>query len=194
LKILCASDPATGASRWYYLEYREPVGYDSPLASNANVRDGVLLRSAADSVADSSFALDLTPGSNTGSYYDWSDPALTANTSYTDAAAGLTLTTLWTAPSGATVDVRFAAPDCARAPPALTLTPADGQWAAPGTRVEYSLRIDNRDSAACAAASFVLAATVPPGWPAAELTAGLSLAPGASATLPLGVTSALDAA
>jgi hypothetical protein len=194
LKVPRAPDPATGAARWYYLEYRESVGYDSPLASNANVVNGVLLRSAADSVSDSSYALDLTPGSNTSSYYDWSDPALTANTSYSDAAAGLTLTTLWTAASGASVEVRFAAPDCVRAAPALTLTPADGQWAAPGTRVEYSLRIDNRDSAACAAASFALAATVPAGWPAAELAASLSLAPGASATVPLRVTSAADAA
>lgn len=194
LKVPRAPDPATGAARWYYLEYREPVGYDSPLASNANVANGVLLRSAADSVRDSSYALDLTPGSNTSSYYDWSDPALVGGASYTDAAAGLSLTTLWTAASGASVEVRFAAPDCVRAAPALTLTPADGQWAAPGTRVEYSLRVDNRDSTACAAASFALTATVPAGWPAAELAASLSLAPGASATLPLRVTSALDAA
>lgn len=194
LKVPRAPDPGTGAARWYYLEYREPVGYDSPLASNANVANGVLLRSAADSVRDSSYALDLTPGSNTSSYYDWSDPALVGGASYTDAAAGLSLTTLWTAASGASVEVRFAAPDCVRAAPALTLTPADGQWAAPGTRVEYSLRVDNRDSTACAAASFALAATVPAGWPAAELAASLSLAPGASATLPLRVTSALDAA
>ena len=194
LKVPRAPDPATGAARWYYLEYREPVGYDSPLASNANVANGVLLRSAADSVRDSSYALDLTPGSNTSSYYDWSDPALVGGASYTDAAAGLSLTTLWTAASGASVEVRFAAPDCVRAAPVLTLTPADGQWAAPGTRVEYSLRVDNRDSTACAAASFALTATVPAGWPAAELAASLSLAPGASATLPLRVTSALDAA
>jgi len=194
LRIPRASDPATGAPRWYYLEYREPVGYDSPLADNANLTDGVLLRSAADSLSDSSFALDLTPASDPSSYYDWSDPALVSGASYTDAAAGLSLTTLWTADSGATLDIRFSAPECVRAAPALTLTPAEGQWAAAGSQVEFSVEIRSQDSATCTAAGFSLRAQVPAGWPAAELAAGLNLAPGAAAILPLRVTSAADAA
>ncbi|MFZ5655345.1 MAG: Ig-like domain-containing protein [Pseudomonadota bacterium] len=193
LKIPRAADPATGAPRWYYLEYREPVGYDSPLAGNANLRDGVLLRSAADSVGDSSFVLDLTPGSSTSSYYDWSDPALVSGASYMDAAAGLGITTLWTAASGATVEVQLAAADCVRAAPSLRLTPAEGQWAAAGSRVEFSLEIQNLDSAACSAADFALSAAAPAGWPAPELAPGLRLAPGTTATLPLGITSAADA-
>lgn len=194
LKIPRAADPATGAARWYYLEYREPVGYDSPLANNANLRNGVLVRSAADSVRDSSFALDFTPGSTTSSYYDWSDPALVSGASHADPAAGLDFTTLWTAASGATVDVRFAAPECVRAAPGLRLTPAEGQWAAPGTRVEYALELASRDSATCAAADFALSAAAPAGWPVPELAATVRLAPGATATLALRVTSAADAA
>jgi hypothetical protein len=196
LKVPRGADPATGAPRWYYLEFREPVGYDSPIASNANVSNGVLFRSAADSDGDSSFALDMTPSSYTGtsSYIDWDDPALVAGASYTDAAAGVSFTTVAAAgSSGAAVDIGFAAPACVRAAPALTLAPADGQWAAPGTAVQYSLQIDSRDSASCANASFALNAVAPLGWPAAVLPGTLSLAPGSSATVALQVTSPASA-
>lgn len=196
LKVPRGADPATGVPRWYYLEFREPVGYDSPIASNANVSNGVLFRSAADSDGNSSFALDMTPSSYTGtsSYLDWGDPALVVGAGYTDAAAGVSFTTVAAASSsGAAVDIGFVAPACVRAAPVLTLTPADGQWAAPGTVVQYSLQIDSRDSAACAAASLALQAAAPPGWPAAVLPGTLNLAPGASANLTLQVTSAASA-
>lgn len=189
LKVLRDIDPASGATRWYYLEFREPVGYDSPLASKANVLDGVLFRSAADHDPDSSFALDLTPASQTSSYYDWDDPALIPSASYVDDAAGLRFDTLLTTDAGALIDISFATPVCVRAAPVLTLTPAEGQWATPGTAVDYGLSISNHDSASCPPATLALDAQIPAGWPAPTLPASLTLAPGATGTATLTVTS-----
>jgi len=187
-------DPASGATRWYYLEFREPVGYDSPLASKANVIDGVLFRSAVDSDPDSSFALDLTPASQTNNYADGDDPALIPGASYVDDAAGLRFDTLLTTDAGALIDISFATPDCVRAAPVLTLTPAEGQWATPGTAVDYGLSISNHDSASCPSATLALDAQIPAGWPAPTLAASLTLAPGATGTATLTVTSPLAAA
>lgn len=194
LKVPRDIDPASGATRWYYLEFREPVGYDSPLARKANVIDGVLFRSAVDSDPDSSFALDLTPASQTNGYYDWDDPALVPGASYLDTATGLRFDTLSTSSAGALIDISFATPACVRAAPALSLTPAEGQWATPGTAVDYSLSISNRDSASCPPATLALHAEIPAGWPAPALAASLSLAPGATGTAALRVTSPLAAA
>jgi hypothetical protein len=194
LKIARGADPASGAARWYYLEYREPVGFDSPLASNTNLRDGVLFHSAVDSDRNSSFALDLTPASQTNSFYDWDDPALIRGASYLDSSAGLRFETRWAADTGASIDISFGTPICVRAAPVLTLTPADGQWAAPGTAVGYSLNLSNNDSASCPPATFNLYASAPADWPAPQLAASLSLAPGATGAAPLTVTSPSTAA
>lgn len=154
----------------------------------------MLFRSAADRDPDSSFALDLTPASQTSGYGDWDDPALIPGASYVDDAAGLRFDTLLTTDAGALIDISFATPVCVRAAPVLTLTPAEGQWATPGTAVDYGLSISNRDSAPCPPATLALYAEIPAGWPAPALAASLTLEPGATGIAALTVTSPLGAA
>ena len=43
LKILKSTDPSTGLRTWYYVERRRGVGFDSSIASNANVLNGVVV-------------------------------------------------------------------------------------------------------------------------------------------------------
>jgi hypothetical protein len=104
LKILKSTDPVTGEKTWYYAEYRQAIGFDSFLASNANVLNGVLIRSASEASANSSFLLDMTPGSLPGTV-DFLDSALVVGESFSPADAEFTITTQWADGDQAAVSV-----------------------------------------------------------------------------------------
>lgn len=108
LKILKSVDATTGARTWYYVEFRQPTGYDAPLSTltAGNVTAGVLVRTGADNDISSSLLLDMTPNSSV--YADWNDPALLPGLSYSDAAAGVTITPTAASSTGATVYVNLA--------------------------------------------------------------------------------------
>lgn len=194
LKVLRSQDPATGQKSWLYVEYRQDVGFDAFLAGNANVLGGVVIHAATDGDANSSQLLDLTPASSPYGYYDWDDPALIVGSSFTDPVSGVTIHPVWADGAAATVEVGFGQPACVRAAPTLTLTPGQGPWVAPGTAVEFSVTVTSADSAACSSATFDLSSSLPSGWSAFSSPAALTLAPGASSTAALTVTSAADAA
>ncbi len=123
LKILKSTDPSTGERTWYYLEFRQAIGFDGFLAGNANVLDGVLVHTASESTGDSSFLLDMTPASGLLNFQDWADPALTTGERFEDSDAGVILTTDWVSGTEAAVNVLFA-PGSIDQP---TLTLATGQ-------------------------------------------------------------------
>jgi hypothetical protein len=112
LKVFKGLDPKTGVPWWYYLEYRQAIGHDAPLAGNENVVGGILVRMAVakeDMWTDigtirSSILLDMTPESKDFTYDDRRDPALTPGMVYSDPNTGLTIETLWT--DGASAGIR----------------------------------------------------------------------------------------
>lgn len=108
LKVLKSTDPVTGARTWYYLEFRQPTGFDAVLGTmtGSNVTSGLVVHTGADNDINSSFLLDLTP--NSSSYGDWNDPALVLGQSYSDDVAGVTITPTAIGSSGATVYVTLA--------------------------------------------------------------------------------------
>lgn len=61
LKILKATDPTTGMKTWYYVEFRQAIGFDSFLSGNSNVLNGVVIHTGSESSANSSDLLDMTP-------------------------------------------------------------------------------------------------------------------------------------
>jgi hypothetical protein len=124
LKIPKGIDPTTGAKSWYYLEYRQALGADSFLAGNNNVLNGVIFHTGSDSDRNSSFLLDITPGSSTSGYYDWEDPALAQGRSFSDLESGVIITTAWTDDGGASVNVDLGAQAYVRANPAVSLLPS----------------------------------------------------------------------
>lgn len=197
LKILKSTDATTGARTWYYVEFRQPVGADAFLATTtgSNVANGVVVRTAADGDANSSILLDMTPGSATTYSGDWNDLALVIGQSYNDSAAGVTITPVSVGSSGASVSVTLnqtSQTSCVRANP--TLTPSTQSLsAAAGSTLSYSVTVTNRDSSSCSASSFNLAATAPTGWSKSFAAPTLSLAPGASATTTLTITSPTSA-
>jgi hypothetical protein len=108
LKILKSRDPSTELRTWYYVESRQAIGFDAFLANDwnvansTNVLDGALIHTGSESSGDSSYLLNLTPG--TDSFWD---PALVGGQTFYDPETGVTLMTEWVTGTEAAVTVRF---------------------------------------------------------------------------------------
>jgi hypothetical protein len=192
LKILKSID-SNGYKTWYFLEYRQAIGYDSIFNSylsgmvNYNILNGIVIHSSYDgNGGNSGYLLDMTP--ETYDLYSF-DPALPVSRSFSDADAGITVTTRWADGAGVGVDVQLIPKICVPANPSLALSPAQSQWVAPGTPVTYSLTVTNKGSAECVAATFNLAAVAPAGWTTTLANPSLTLAPGSAGSTILTVTS-----
>ncbi|MDC7696300.1 NEW3 domain-containing protein [Vogesella indigofera] len=192
LKIIKSIDPTTGIKKWYYLEYRQPIGFDSVLNGVGNLVSGIQVRIADEVTAINmgSYLLDMTPNSHPPlSVPDMEDSALAVGQSFTDTATGLTFTTSWADASGAGVDVSFAKSTCTLGKPSLLVSPLQSAAVAAGTPVSYTVAVTNNDSSACPAASLNLQASLPSGWVGQWTSTSISLAPGNSASTTLTVTS-----
>jgi hypothetical protein len=187
---------ASGRKTWYYVEYRQPTGADAVLTTG-NLTSGVVVRTATEGDGDSSYQIDMSPGSSMYSNVEMADGALAVGQSHVDAAANVSFTLAWTAATGAAIDVMVGggtapAPTCTRAAPALTLSGPTSSVAA-GSTVTYTLSLANKDSSACAATTFNLARSIPSGWTGTLAASSLSLSPGTSASTTLTVVSAATA-
>ncbi len=193
LKVLRGIDPATGTENWFYLEYRQPLGFDTFLASNSNVLNGVVFHTGTDIDSRSSYQLDMTPASETNGYYDWEDAALEVGQGFHHQESGTNLSTVSADAQGATVQVDFGGPSCVHSNPALHVSPAQSDWVAPATLVTYDVTVTNQDSPVCAASTIGLGAVPPSNWTATFTQQAVLLAPGESVTVALDVASAESA-
>jgi Gametolysin peptidase M11/NPCBM-associated, NEW3 domain of alpha-galactosidase len=179
LKILKSADPTTGLRTWYYLEYRQPLGWDQVLlnyaAGNNDFTTGVLVSTGTESTPNSSDLLDMTPNS-------WGFAALAPGQTFTDPDAGVTIITESTSSTGASVQVTLTNP-CIHANPSLGVSPSTAST--PGT---YNLTVTNNDASNCSGSTFNLAASAPNGWSATFATPSLTLNPGASASTTVTLT------
>ena len=115
LKILRGNNSSTGQQDWYYLEYRQPVGFDAGLfeiidsySRPDNLANGVVVHAATEGDANSSYLLDMTPDSiirSTG--LDLRDAALEVGQSYYDDLVGVTITPVSNNANGITLSVSF---------------------------------------------------------------------------------------
>lgn len=193
LKILKA-EKDNGYRTWYYLEYRQPVGFDNIFNSYystmdpGNVFNGVTVHVNYEGLdGNGLWLLDMTTETNTDLYTK--DPALVAGQTFVDPDGIATITTNWTDAGGAMVSISLGEQACSRANPVLELSPGEGQWVEAGTPVVYTATLTNSDSTACTAANFDLVASVPVDWTADFADLGLTLGPNASATTTVTVTS-----
>ena len=171
----------SAAGDWYYVEYRQPIGFDaSTVSANPNVRDGVVVHLMDGSDANGIYLLDMTPATAS-----WSDPALGVNQSFVDVAGGITIAPQWTDGTNAGVNIILGPSACVRQNPSVVISPAQQQGAAP-VAVTYAVSVTNNDTG-CAASSFVQSVTAPSGWIA--VGSGLpSIASGATASTTLSLT------
>jgi len=190
VKILKSVDPITGAKTWYYVEYRQALGFDSFLAGNSNVLNGVVVHTGSETGGNTNYLLDMTPTSPSSFGY----PALGVGQSFYDPAAGVTIAPTWANGSNAGVTVSFGPLACVPANPTVALSPSQSQWVPAGTPVTYSVSVTNRDNTGCGASGFNLAASVPSGWTAGFANPVLTLDPGAGGSTTLTITSPVTAA
>jgi M6 family metalloprotease-like protein/uncharacterized repeat protein (TIGR01451 family) len=186
------TSPVTATSEYYYVEYRQPIGYDTVLSGN--LTKGVLIRRGLrGGTGSGSYLLNMVP--TDGSFFS---AALTPGNTFTDTAApnnGVNITLNSADASGATVAVNFgAAPVCVRANPSLTVTPTTTQWVQPGKGFTYTLTLINQDSAACSNSTFNVSTSAVTGVTNTLSASSVSVAPGASTTITLNMLSALSAA
>ncbi|MCA9664279.1 MAG: hypothetical protein KC503_01790 [Myxococcales bacterium] len=187
LRVLKSVDLASGRKTYYYVEKRAPIGFDGK--HGAGLTDGVLISIGTEALGDSSYLLDMQPQTST-----LADAALAVGRTFSDPAAGVSISVLAANGGGADVRVEIGA-RCERRAPEVNLDPPAaslvGGDIAP--RV-FTATITSRDSWACSAASFTLTSSVPGGTSGALSRGSVDLAPGANATVTLTLTPASDAA
>ena len=168
---------ASGQKTWYYVEYRQAI-------DNASLKNGVLVHLGTSGSGNTSYLLDMTP--ETAS---WSDAALAAGRSYHDPDAGVTITPVVVDATGATIDVKFDGVTCMRGVPTVTMSPSQSQWLAAGATATFTASVTNNDNTGCAPSTFSLQDVVPSGWVGNLGNASMTLAPGATGSTTLSVTS-----
>lgn len=191
LKILQSIDPTTAAKTWYYLESRQPIGFDDFIATasyaNQNETTGVLFHLGTDGNASSGELLDMTPATPTSGF--WYDMSLGVGQAYTDSSAGVTITPTAVDSTGATVQITMNGSTCTAANPTVSISPSQSPSVPSGTAVNFTATVTDNDSSGCSASTFNLAAALPSGWTGVWSAAGASLSPGKSGSATLTVTS-----
>lgn len=192
LRVAKGVDSVSGKPTWYYIEYRLPLGFDALIneTASSNLTNSLLIHAGAPDDLSSIVLLDTTPNSDTASWsYDFRDGALALGRSYSDPAAGVTISLIAQDESGATVSVTLGggAASCGRVAPTVSIS-GPSQSALPGTTANYTLTVTNNDSAACGVSPFGLDLGVPSGWSGALGTSSLSIAAASSGSTGLSLT------
>jgi hypothetical protein len=160
LKILKSIDPSTGKRTWYYVHFRQAIGFDAGLANDrfllpSNILNGVVIHLGNE--PQGSFLLDMTPASQS-SYVDWSDPALPAGQTFTDAAAGVSVTADWVTATQASVTVQLASGGTPVGPGFVSIT-TDRASYTPGQTVTMAATVKTSNGSPVAKASVRFAVT-----------------------------------
>lgn len=152
LKVFKGLD-VEGNSEWYYLEYRQQIGYDTNLISKYPLYQyGLLLRMATEDQPKSSYLLDSTPES------DWSDITINPGNPYRDTKNGLEINVL--SANGSEVEVEVIYTDenntakCQQGPMDFSSTSVTSVTAQAGDTVTFTYLLSNNDSSECSAETF----------------------------------------
>lgn len=191
LKIQIGTDH-WGRKIWYYVEYRQPIGSDSVLATTGNLTQGVMVRYAVERDGDTSYQLDMSPGSST-KFAEMADGALAVGQTYFEESHGVKITLASTSSSEAAIDVQLVTP-CYRKAPLVSMT-GGGTAVNAGTPVDYTVTVKNQDSVGCeGSTTFTMWMNPPVDFDSTLDTTSMTLLPGASASVPVSVTSPASAA
>jgi chitodextrinase len=206
--------PRGNSGTFFTVEYRQPQGFDTGICtalSKCNVTQGALLRMAGIGFpgpggGSDSNVIDNTPGSNYQSFGYWPtgdeyDGALLPGQTFTDSDYGITVKTTSADSTGLNVEVTLAS-TCTRGTPAVSTPSPALQTSTPGVSKTFNVTVTNTDSAGCSASSLrYMAPTLNSTYDIIgrnEVTATASpsyftLAPGASQTVPITVSSTPNA-
>lgn len=168
LKIPQARDGAGNVTSWYYLEYRQPIGYDNvtgytPTVQQLGIPNGVLIRLGPTGSDLTTTLLDMTPGSRSDAL-DIFEPTLQVGSSYLDAAAGVSFGIVSRNATSMTVRVKFGGASlCTWKAPTVTAKSLRSSGK-PGAELSYAMTVKN-NSVLCGKQTMELRTTVKPkGW------------------------------
>ncbi|MCH1928634.1 Ig-like domain-containing protein [Shewanella sp. A25] len=179
LKIPNGKD-AQGNAQFYYIEYRQALGFDSSLATEATAMlGGVRLREGATNNAASSYLLDPTPNSTS---YDWDDISLAPGQVFEQ--QGVRLEVISSDASSVTLDVSLTGNTCVSANSSLSIQTAITELQQ-GQQSNVDLLLTNNDSSGCADAVYDFTAQSGTGLSVNLSQNSLSLAPQTSTHLTL---------
>ncbi|MEF1329424.1 NEW3 domain-containing protein [Vibrio sp. M260121] len=184
LKIRRGTDDVTGKPLWYYLEYRQAIGFDSFVEGKSGITGGVIFHLATKDDPQSNLMLDMIPNSG---LRDLDDSALLVGQTYSDVQAGITITTEWADGNAASVRVTFDNDRCVQASPSIALKSSQVVSGVAGSSASYKLNVTNNDTNACSSSSFNVGANVPSGWSSTHES--LTLVPGESKAVEISVAS-----
>jgi hypothetical protein len=185
LKVLKSTN-ADGSSDFYYLEYRQPIGFDSSMPWPGFL-NGVLIHSGNSKNMNSSYLLDMTPGDG-----NFTNAALLPGKTFTDTNAvggGVSITVDSVGPSGANLTFKFGskARSCMYSAPVLKIEPDSVVWVQQGQDFVYDVDVSSLQTAECQEEEYSFLLAVPSGVSAELSQKSIALREGTHATLKLTV-------
>lgn len=188
LKLLKSTNVTTGAKTYYYLEYRQPMGFDSVFSriTSNNLARGIVVHTGSTATGNSSQLLNMNPANTS-----WYQAALNPGQSFEDPTAGVGFRLRDATSGGATLEVNIPSsePVCVRNAPRLELSPSQGPWVTAGTTLVYGLTLTNQDTEGCEASTFTLGSRTDAPLSLSLSQNSFALSPGSSQSLNLEVTS-----
>ncbi len=154
----------------YFISLRQPIGYDSGLASGYQNR------------------ISIHRGTTTLSAYTYLLGTLGVGETFTDSVNGYSFTATSIGTGSATVNVGMTLPDCVRAAPTVSISPIT-QSAAAGRTLNFQVNVTNHNNMGCGTSTFGLTPQLPSGWTASYAPATVALTTGATASTVWSVTS-----
>jgi hypothetical protein len=154
----------------YYVSLRQATGFDAALGTQ--YVNALSVHRATGTLPTKTYLMKV----------------LAAGQSFSDATNGITITNQGVSGSIAGVGVTMTGPACARSAPSVTLSPSS-QTASPGGTLNYTMTVQNNNTAACGTSTFNLAQFVPAGFTGSLSATSLALAAGASGSVTWAATS-----
>ncbi|HEY9031672.1 MAG TPA: Ig-like domain-containing protein, partial [Kangiella sp.] len=180
---------ASGQNEWYYLEYRQAIGFDAHLAdSYPQFLTGVRLREGTDNAPNDSYLLDTTPET-----LSWTDITLQPGQTYHDSANDVSITLAASDGSSAVIQVNYgqAPAICQNQVPSIEPLSNTSIATNAGSNFEIVYKVTNRDSSDCSSSNFNLTSTMDSYINGNFNYSNITLAPGASQEVSLSL--AIDA-
>lgn len=179
------------ASGYYYLDFRQPVGYDIDPIINpqySEVFRGIAIRFSSSCENCGTYLID------TGAE-NFSGAILETGETFTDSAENLTIRTESVSPAGAVVRVSFGTggESCSHVAPTLTFDSSTAGQTPAGQPFNLRYNLRNNDPNNCNPSTYDFAMqNLPSGWSASPNTQAITVAPGATVNVSTTITNPSD--
>ena len=158
---------------YYYVEFRQPIGFDATISSYA--KNGLIIRIGPEyNSIQKSKLIDTTPGTTV-----FDDAPLAVGSTFTDSSKAISITNVAVAAAGATVNVSFGELPCTQTNPSITMTPTSVSLYA-GQSASFSYTLKNNNTSNCVNQTYSVIPTLPSGFTQSPSSISHTLASGQS--------------